>query len=281
MQTILVFGGNGFLGKRICQSAINSGFKVLSLSRSGRPPASLNTEKHKNSTTSQWVNEVNWIKADIFDPNSYKHLLNQNINHVVHSIGVLLENSNYKSLMNSPSASSLSKVNNEQTYERINKQSALLLASTFHDSLLERKKSSSMNENDSSLNQNCSFTYISADKGFPLIPKGYINSKRETEFELLQKYLKQKDGSSNTSSSFRPIIMRPGFMFDETLNTGTRSYLNSVLSALDNTNQSLFQNKLPFIRPTVSTQAVSNCLISEIKDKNFTGVVSLEEILKF
>lgn len=29
-----------------------------------------------------------------------------------------------------------------------------------------------------------SFTYISADKGFPLIPSGYINSKREAEIEL-------------------------------------------------------------------------------------------------
>ncbi|AJV50826.1 hypothetical protein H789_YJM1250L05121 [Saccharomyces cerevisiae YJM1250] len=272
---LIVFGGNGFLGKRICQEAVTSGYKVVSVSRSGKAP-------HSNELNDkQWMQEVQWTAADIFKPDSYHELLN-NATNVVHSLGILLENENYKqTLSKSPTYDSksrllsfgagpnpLKKSSPYFTYEMMNKQSAIILADTFKQKILKKSKKEQEKANQRS------FTYISADKGFPLVPSGYINSKREAEIELekMQRY-------------FRPIIVRPGFMFDEHRNAiGPRSFIHTALELLYCGNKFLLRNKLQLlndlIRPTVSTQQVSKSVLKNIENPDFKGVVTLEEILK-
>ncbi|CAI4646178.1 CDG_1a_G0037780.mRNA.1.CDS.1 [Saccharomyces cerevisiae] len=272
---LIVFGGNGFLGKRICQEAVTSGYQVVSVSRSGKAP-------HSNELNDkQWMQEVQWTAADIFKPDSYHELLN-NATNVVHSLGILLENENYKqTLSKSPTYDSksrllsfgagpnpLKKSSPYFTYEMMNKQSAIILADTFKQKILKKSKKEQEKANQRS------FTYISADKGFPLIPSGYIDSKREAEIELekMQRY-------------FRPIIVRPGFMFDEHRNAiGPRSFIHTALELLYCGNKFLLRNKLQLlndlIRPTVSTQQVSKSVLKNIENPDFKGVVTLEEILK-
>ena len=272
---LIVFGGNGFLGKRICQEAVTSGYQVVSVSRSGKAP-------HSNELNDkQWMQEVQWTAADIFKPDSYHELLN-NATNVVHSLGILLENENYKqTLSKSPTYDSksrllsfgagpnpLKKSSPYFTYEMMNKQSAIILADTFKQKILKKSKKEQEKANQRS------FTYISADKGFRVIPSGYINSKREAEIELekMQRY-------------FRPIIVRPGFMFDEHRNAiGPRSFIHTALELLYCGNKFLLRNKLQLlndlIRPTVSTQQVSKSVLKNIENPDFKGVVTLEEILK-
>ncbi|CAI4651529.1 BFH_collapsed_G0038100.mRNA.1.CDS.1 [Saccharomyces cerevisiae] len=272
---LIVFGGNGFLGKRICQEAVTSGYQVVSVSRSGKAP-------HSNELNDkQWMQEVQWTAADIFKPDSYHELLN-NATNVVHSLGILLENENYKQTLSKPPTydsksrllsfgagpNPLKKSSPYFTYEMMNKQSAIILADTFKQKILKKSKKEQEKANQRS------FTYISADKGFPLIPSGYINSKREAEIELekMQRY-------------FRPIIVRPGFMFDEHRNAiGPRSFIHTALELLYCGNKFLLRNKLQLlndlIRPTVSTQQVSKSVLKNIENPDFKGVVTLEEILK-
>ncbi|CAI4046692.1 ubiquinone biosynthesis protein COQ11 SKDI_12G3240 [Saccharomyces kudriavzevii IFO 1802] len=272
---LVVFGGNGFLGKRICQEAVTAGHRVVSVSRSGKAPQG--TELNDK----QWIQEVQWTAADIFRPESYHELL-KDASNVVHSLGILLENENYKkTLSKTPTNDSksyfspfqtgsnpLKKSSPNFTYEMMNKQSAVILANTFKQEILAKSKGEQAKVSERS------FTYISADKGFPMIPSGYINSKREAEIELerMQEY-------------FRPIIVRPGFMFDERRNAiGPRSLIHSALELLYCGNKFLLQNKLQFmndlIRPTVSTQQVSHSILKKIENSDFKGVVTLEEILK-
>ncbi|CAI4630738.1 ASN_HP2_G0036160.mRNA.1.CDS.1 [Saccharomyces cerevisiae] len=272
---LIVFGGNGFLGKRICQEAVTSGYQVVSVSRSGKAP-------HSNELNDkQWMQEVQWTAADIFKPDSYHELLN-NATNVVHSLGILLENENYKQTLSKPPTydsksrllsfgagpNPLKKSSPYFTYEMMNKQSAIILADTFKQKILKKSKKEQEKANQRS------FTYISADKGFPLIPSGYINSKREAEIELekMQRY-------------FRPIIVRPGFMFDEHRNAiGPRSFIHTALELLYCGNKFLLRNKLQLlndlIRPTVSTQQVSKSVLKNIENPDFKGVVTLEEIRK-
>ncbi|EJS42554.1 YLR290C [Saccharomyces arboricola H-6] len=271
----VVFGGNGFLGKRICQEAVTAGYQVVSVSRSGKAPHS--TELNDK----QWMQEVQWTAADIFKPDSY-HMLLKDAANVVHTLGILLENENYKkTLSKTPTNDSrshllflgtgpnpLKKESPYFTYEMMNKQSAIMLANTFKQEIIKKSKKEQAKVNGRS------FTYISADRGFPMIPSGYINSKREAELEIekMQEY-------------FRPIIMRPGFMFDEHRNAiGPRSFIHGALELLYCGNKFLLQNKLQFmnelIRPTVSTQQVSHSILTKIENPDFKGVVSLEEILK-
>lgn len=269
---IVVFGGNGFLGKRICQEAISSGFEVLSLSRSGKAPVPQSPHDRK------WIDQVNWKSADVFNPESYRTYL-QGSSNVVHSMGILLEDESYKMRVKSPmtksfdfksfipsfGANPLEKKNPNFTYERMNKQSALILAQAFRSAI----EASQTKGNDIMP----TFTYISADKGFPLIPKGYINSKREAEAALMR-----------YEDVFRPILARPGFMFDEYRRSNdARSYVHHALEFLNCSNKILLGKKLQFVndlvRPTVSTQQVSKSILSKIKDPSFEGVLPLESII--
>lgn len=52
MPALVVFGGNGFVGSRVCQEALKTGLAVISVNRSGAPKQG-----------GAWVNEVQWVKV--------------------------------------------------------------------------------------------------------------------------------------------------------------------------------------------------------------------------
>lgn len=54
MPKILVFGGNGFVGSRVCEEALNTGLQVVSINRSGRPKRS-----------DPWIKEVEWVQVNL------------------------------------------------------------------------------------------------------------------------------------------------------------------------------------------------------------------------
>lgn len=52
MPKLLVFGGNGFVGTRVCEEAVSTGLQIVSINRSGRP-----------RQNAPWVDQVDWIQA--------------------------------------------------------------------------------------------------------------------------------------------------------------------------------------------------------------------------
>ena len=53
MPKLLVFGGNGYVGTRVCEEALNTGLQIVSINRSGRPRG-----------TDAWINEVDWVQVN-------------------------------------------------------------------------------------------------------------------------------------------------------------------------------------------------------------------------
>jgi len=49
---LIVFGGNGFVGTRVCEEALQTGLAVVSINRSGAPKA-----------TAAWTSDVEWVKV--------------------------------------------------------------------------------------------------------------------------------------------------------------------------------------------------------------------------
>jgi NADH dehydrogenase len=78
---LLVTGGNGFIGRRVCERAIRDGHEVTSVARSG-PPA----PEHRGS----WASAVEWLAADVFSPHEWRSAV-ADADRVVHSIGTLSE----------------------------------------------------------------------------------------------------------------------------------------------------------------------------------------------
>src|SRR2546427_4195460 len=68
----VVLGGSGFLGKRFCRSLVEAGFRVRSVSRSGRP----------KEQPEPWWSEVEWVAAPIGTESSAKAL--QHADYVFH-----------------------------------------------------------------------------------------------------------------------------------------------------------------------------------------------------
>lgn len=262
-KSIAIFGGNGFLGKKICETGINLGYNVASFSRSGKVPAEV--------ASLPWSQQVKWEKADIFNPTTYKDKLS-NYGTVVHSIGLLFENQSYKKSINTnfnflndlQTFSNMLKGSNPMeksegnTYEAIQRDSAMILADAF----LEVQP------------ENPTFVYISADRQMPFIPSGYLNTKREAEFEL------------SCKEGLRPILMRPNFMYDEDHKSlNTRDVITALMKAGYATKNCILHDRIGFIndlvRAPVSTERVSGKIYEKIEEEGFKGIVKLEDILKF
>ncbi|WP_265109970.1 NAD-dependent epimerase/dehydratase family protein [Halosolutus halophilus] len=78
---LLVTGGNGFIGRRICERAVADGHEVTSVARTG-PPA----QRH----CGPWAADVTWVAADVFSPETWRDAL-PSVDCVVHSIGTISE----------------------------------------------------------------------------------------------------------------------------------------------------------------------------------------------
>ncbi|KAI5960737.1 uncharacterized protein KGF55_004307 [Candida pseudojiufengensis] len=284
-KTIAVFGGNGFLGRKICEIGIKRGYEVTSYSRSGKPPQAIlpNQDQNSNQNQPDWVSKVNWSKVDIFQPQEIKSQLGQ-FNTIVHSIGMLFEDISYKKAANSASSLSnfgditrfinsimgsnpMQKDKKNMSYEAVQRDSALSIAEEYIQARKDTIPRS--NAEDEPIGN---YVYISADKAPPIIPERYIKTKREAEFELSKKlYL-------------RSILMRPGAMYDETHNLGTTKrdvILKSLKIGVDLKNSLLGQNFLSnLVRPVVSTTQVAEALYDKLEDPGFSGVVPVEFIEK-
>ena len=68
-RSLVVFGGNGFVGTRVCALASKQGLPVVSVSRSGVAPA------HYQASTGCAADIVRWEKGDAIDPSTYSALL--------------------------------------------------------------------------------------------------------------------------------------------------------------------------------------------------------------
>ncbi|KZO95805.1 NAD(P)-binding protein [Calocera viscosa TUFC12733] len=206
-QHLLVVGGNGFLGSNVCKTAVAKGWKVTSISKSGKPY--LTPSGH----TPAWTSQVSWNGASANEPKTYADLL-PGVTSVVHTLGVLLEG-NYKAgigsalsaLATAHSPNPLSK-GSSGSYEAINRDSAISVL----DALMEVPS-----------DVRRTFAYISAADIFrPLIPERYISTKRQAEYSIQLRAVQQ-------DSHLRALYFRPGFMF----HPHTRPLSTPVASLLD------------------------------------------------
>lgn len=267
MNSIAVVGGNGFLGRKICEVGVRLGWNVTSLSRSGKAPAAV------SYVDNAWISKVQWAQADLFQPETYeKHLAGKTA--VVHSVGILFENQSYKQAVNSNFnfLNDMQKLGNmlkgsnpmaresEQTYEAVQRDLAVFLA----DAYLKAAENVA----------DPTFVYISADNKPPLVPEGYITTKREAEFEI------------SCKPGLRSIFMRPGIMYDESeLLSNKRKLFSKFLDLGYKAKSGVLGDAVPalnaLVRPPVSTEKVALKIYEKIDDKTFSGVVPLEQIAKF
>ncbi|CAI7677188.1 unnamed protein product [Penicillium pancosmium] len=271
-KRLVVAGGSGFLGSRICKSAAARGWSVVSLSRSGEPRWDAVTD---SSDRPSWASSVEWAKADLLKPESYKPFLT-NASAVVHSMGILLE-ADYKGvvqgrepivsgLQRAFSSSKLGSQNpltrhegeslepkekdGQLTYELMNRDSAIALAQ------------------ESSSEHVPAFVYISAAAGAPVLPARYITTKREAEATI-----------TSTLPDLRSIFIRPAFMYDNSRKFTLPIALGGFVASEFNT---LLGNKLGFLgamaEKPLKVDVVGEAVVEALEDESTKGAVGTKQI---
>lgn len=202
-HSILVVGGNGFLGSAVCRRALAKGLDVASISSSGQP---FRTPK---GHVPGWTNKVKWHAASALDPSSYASLLNGKTA-VVHTLGVLLEGG-YKNSLKEGDILGLAssfvrnfglESGNPLTrekpgeYEAINRDSALRVFETYKEAAPPEDAGKT-------------FVYVSAEDVFrPFVPKRYIDTKRQAEEEI-----SRICEEISPAAAIRDVFIRPGLMY--------------------------------------------------------------------
>ncbi|KAL8745001.1 MAG: hypothetical protein Q9190_002815 [Brigantiaea leucoxantha] len=275
-KRLVVCGGNGFLGSRICKAATSRGWTVISISRSGEPVWSSVTS---STSPPSWSSRVHWHKGDILKPTSYKKEL-KGADAVIHSMGILLE-ADYKGVLQGRESigaglrrafsgqkggsviNPLERGEREEeelqpkeedgqlTYELMNRDSAITLAQ------------------EAQFQQVPIFAYVSAAAGAPMLPKRYISTKREAESTI-----------ASALPKLRSIFIRPGFLYDS-----SRSFTMPIAFAgsLGNMVNSLVGGRLtPWVGAAVEkplkADLVAEAIVEAIEDQEIKGVVDTGRI---
>ncbi|KAL2440734.1 hypothetical protein ABEF95_001394 [Exophiala dermatitidis] len=273
-KKIVVAGGNGFLGSRICKSAVARGWYVTSISRSGEPRwSSVSSEP----APPPWSTSVTWAKGDILKPATYTSHL-KDANAVVHTMGILLE-ADYKGVVSGKESplTALSRAfsstkagssknpmdrqpgeelgkgekDGQITYELMNRDSAIALAQEA-----ERTGADT-------------YVYISAAAGAPILPSRYITTKREAESII-----------ASRMDKLRNIFFRPGFLYDSsrkfTLPIAASGMVGSTVnSMLGGSLTSIFGAA---VEKPLKADLVADAVVEAIEDESTKGVVDVKLI---
>ncbi|CCX11454.1 Similar to Uncharacterized protein C1840.09; acc. no. O74482 [Pyronema omphalodes CBS 100304] len=260
-RTLLVCGGSGFLGSRICKIASSRNWAVTSLSRSGEPNWAA------EGSRPEWASKINWKKGDVMNPETYKDSL-EGVDAVVHSMGILLE-ADYKGVLTGkePVVAGLKKAfdstratgentvrqgHAQMTYETMNRDTAVTLA---EEAASQRAKS---------------FLYVSAIDSFFTLPRRYITTKREAESII---------AGIGEKNNMRTIFIRPSFLYDAS--RGFTMPLAGVLGCVSAVN-GLFGRKIPLLGAAgykpLAVEDVAGAAVKALEDENVKGVVDVDGI---
>lgn len=76
---LIVTGGSGFIGQRICKEAVARGYDVVSVSRSGAPTGA-----------GPWAERVTWHAGDVLWPERWREVL-AGADALIHCVGIISE----------------------------------------------------------------------------------------------------------------------------------------------------------------------------------------------
>ncbi|KAH7065666.1 hypothetical protein BKA63DRAFT_524376 [Paraphoma chrysanthemicola] len=273
-KKLVVCGGNGFLGSRICRAAAHRGWSVISVSRSGTP--------HWSSVSSspnppEWSESVSWQKGDVLDPSSYTQHL-EGADAVIHSMGILLE-ADYKGVVSgreSPikglqRAFSSTKAGTQNPLERKGERlKPMEKDGQLTYEVMNRDTAVSIAQEASS-RKVPTFLYISAAAGTPILPARYITTKREAESII-----------STTFPNMRTIFVRAPFLYDS-----SRTFTLPIAAAggISSMVNSAVGGRLTWlmgaggIKP-LKADLVGEAVVEALEDEDVRGPVEVPEIEK-
>eukprot|EP01066_Platyproteum_vivax_P006960 Platyproteum_vivax@DN2600_c0_g1_i1.p2 len=274
-KRILVLGGTGFVGRKVCRHAVQLGHKVTCLSRRGGCP--------KDIAGFGWASSVEWLKGSALDVSTYQEV-SERSDGIIHCIGTLIDSSCptplqqlYTTLKGSPNKLS---DKNTSTYEAINtltvSRAANLLASLSKKEVSEQSlakepvnqppKDDVSKSGKSSKEQTPreketdvkSFVYVSA--ALPQLAEcvlpGYSKSKKEAE-NILKQF---------SPTELKIAILQCGLIY------GNEDPVTLLMAG--------FAGLAPFgVSPPISADFVAACAVEGATNPQVSGVLSNPQMM--
>ncbi|KAK9467810.1 hypothetical protein V1512DRAFT_260132 [Lipomyces arxii] len=255
-RRILIAGGTGFLGRKICETAVARDLKVTSISRSG---------SDKLGKSEKWMDKVEFKKFDLIGAGSDELAgLVEGADAIVYSLGILLESSYYKTFLSGKNpVEGLSKVysqwnrnplksvgESELTYETMNRDLAVKLATAANAITREQGK--------------LPFAFVSAAGNFPGTPSAYFETKKHAEQAI------------SSLPNLRPLLFRPGFLYDPSRTMSMP--VAAVLKSLGVINSSLGNLVTPDLVRPLSTSVVAAAIVEALTSDQTQTIFTVNDI---
>ncbi|CAN6195629.1 unnamed protein product [Urochloa humidicola] len=248
---LLVLGGSGFVGSHVCKEALDRGFVVSSVNRSGKP-----------SISESWADKVIWNQGNLLEPASFKDAMDD-VSAVISCVGGFGSNSTMYKINGTANINAI-KAAAEKGLEmppQEYKHSYASIGSRLQGLPRSVKR----------------FVYVSA-ADFGLVNyllKGYYEGKRAAEAELLSKF------------TYGGVILRPGFIHGTRQVGSVKIPLGLVGAPM----QMVLQNAKPLARlplvgplltPPVSVTSVAKVAVRAATDPVFPpGIVDVHGIIRY
>ena len=238
---LLVLGGTGFVGQRVCRLALDDGWAVVSLSRRGRPAAG-------DGVDSRVVDNVDWRTADATQPDAARSILAEGGYHgVFHCVGML-----FASDLNRLVSGSGSVPSQGATYDAVTRQTALAAAAAAAE-LCARGPGGEAPPFGFVSAAEAGWTFDAPVEWLQL----YLIAKRAVERELLEGYA--------PAGLLRPFVLRPSLIFD----ASARPFAMPAVAAFWAANAI----GLPFVDRPVTVGTLSTAAVAGLRDPSVSGIL--------
>ena len=236
---LLVLGGSGFAGARICGLALSQGWEVVSVSRRGAP-----------SDVPPSLAGVQWLQGDATAQNTARDVLREGgFSAVFHAVGLLFEGSANRFVSGSGSVPSPG-----ASYDLVTRRSALAAASAAAELCTSTDGGPP------------AFGFVSAaEAGWNFRApvdwlERYLIAKRAVERELL---------ASGEAGRLRPIILRPSLVWSAdrpgSLPSVAAFYAANALG-------------LPFVDRPVNVDTLAGAAVNALGDPKASGIFRYPEM---
>lgn len=250
-KKLVVFGGTGYVGSRVCTEAVKRGYSVVGVSRRGANP----------KPGDEYLDAVEWVSTDATDAKGVAAVMESaDPDAVVHAMGLLFDVDSGLANLNLIVSGSKSTPGSDSTYDNVTRKTAENVIGA-----LQRKASNPFSRKPRTL------AFVSAaEAGWPEVPLG--DKVEALAPEWLTRYLaakRQVEAMLRSNSSLRSVVFRPSLIWSwEKLDVLPVIPVFNIANAVG----------VPFVDKTVRVEDLAAAIVEAVGDDSVSGVQRFSEV---
>lgn len=250
-SNVVVFGGTGYVGSKVCERLIEKGFTVTGVSRRGMNP----------DPSSPTLEQVQWVSGDATQYDEVQHYVTE-ADAVVHTVGLLFDVESGLEQLNTIVSGSKSVPSSSSTYDNITRKTMF--------NVLEAIEAKQKNNNDKKTTRIPLAFVSAAEAGWTAVQFGAVVEQVAPGW--LKKYLAAKRAVEDRitgSAAVRGVIYRPSLIWSwQKFDVLPLIPLFNLASAVG----------IPFVDKTVRVETLAAAIVAGIENDSIAGVQRYPEM---